>query len=108
MASMSHNLLLFCLYEPYLVSSVYSANDVPINVPINVTKHFSFLDFSLTNNSRLVHDLKLLGNAKFSNEKGSLQIPNESQETDIRHQAVDLPLSLYLMNSLLEGQDLGL
>ncbi|CAJ2652365.1 unnamed protein product [Trifolium pratense] len=85
MASMSHILLLFCFFNlrTYLVSSVYSASDVPINV----TKHFSFLDFSFTNNSRLVHDLKLLGNAKFSNEKGSLQIPNESQETDIRHQA---------------------
>jgi hypothetical protein len=86
MASMSHILLLFCFFNlrTHLVSSsAYSASDVPINV----TKHFSFLDFSLTNNSRLVHDLKLLGNAKFSNEKGSLQIPNESQETDIRHQA---------------------
>lgn len=31
--------------------------------------------------------MKLLGSAKFSDEKGSLQIPNESEETDIRHQA---------------------
>jgi len=31
--------------------------------------------------------VKLLGSAKFSDEKGSLQIPNESEETDIRHQA---------------------
>ncbi|KAE9605980.1 hypothetical protein Lalb_Chr10g0103051 [Lupinus albus] len=71
--------------NPYQVA-VCSASDFPN--PINVTKHFSFPDFSFTNNPRLVHDVKLLGSAKFSNEKGTLQIPNESQDTDIRHQAV--------------------
>ncbi|KAF1889447.1 hypothetical protein Lal_00024773 [Lupinus albus] len=70
--------------NPYQVA-VCSASDFPN--PINVTKHFSFPDFSFTNNPRLVHDVKLLGSAKFSNEKGTLQIPNESQDTDIRHQA---------------------
>lgn len=67
---------------PYPVA-VCSSSDVQINV----TKHFSFPDFSFSNNPRLVHDVKLLGSANFSNEKGALQIPNESQDTDIRHQA---------------------
>ncbi|CAL5189582.1 unnamed protein product [Lathyrus oleraceus] len=79
MASISYFLLIFSFF----FNLVSSSSDVPINV----TKHFSFKDFTFTNNSRLVHDLKLLGSAKFSNEKGSLQIPNESQETGIRHQA---------------------
>ncbi|CAK8537739.1 unnamed protein product [Lathyrus sativus] len=79
MASISHFLLIFTSF----LNLAFSSSEVPINV----TKHFSFKDFSFTNNSRLVHDLKLLGSAKFSNEKGSLQIPNESQETGIRHQA---------------------
>ncbi|XP_027331977.1 probable L-type lectin-domain containing receptor kinase S.7 [Abrus precatorius] len=88
MASMCNIFLIFCLFNllasigPYPFV-VHSASDVPINV----TKHFHFLDFSFINNPRIVHDVKLLGSAKFSNEKGALQIPNESQETDIRHQA---------------------
>ncbi|KAK4277667.1 hypothetical protein QN277_015628 [Acacia crassicarpa] len=52
---------------------------------INVTKHFYFSDFTISNNSRILHDLKLLGSAKFSEENGALQIPDQS--SDIRHQA---------------------
>lgn len=55
--------------------------------PINVTKYITFPDFSLLNNPRIVHDVKLLGSAKFSNSKGALQIPDESQAVDLRHQA---------------------
>lgn len=80
MASISYILLL-------LIFSFFNLVHSSSNASINVTKHFSFHDFSFTNNSRLVHDVKLLGSAKFSDEKGSLQIPNESEETDIRHQA---------------------
>ncbi|KAG5052706.1 hypothetical protein AAZX31_02G207800 [Glycine max] len=83
MASLSNILLMFCLLNLLAFPvSVHSAGEVPINV----TKHFSFYNFSFSNNPRLVHDMKLLGSAKFSNEKGALQIPNESEE-DIRHQA---------------------
>ncbi|XP_061339167.1 L-type lectin-domain containing receptor kinase VIII.1-like [Gastrolobium bilobum] len=88
MAFLCYIFLIFCLFDilasigPYPVA-ICSASDVPINV----TKHFYFPDFSLRNNPRLVHDVKLLGSSKFSNEKGALQIPNESQDTDIRHQA---------------------
>ena len=83
MASLSNILLMFCLLNLLAFPvSVHSAGEVPINV----TKHFSFYNFSFSNNPRLVHDVKLLGSAKFSNEKGALQIPNESEE-DIRHQA---------------------
>lgn len=78
MASITFFILIF-----YFFNLVFSSSQVPINV----TKHFSFKDFTFTNNSRLVHDVKLLGSARFSDEKGSLQIPNESQETGIRHQA---------------------
>ncbi|KAL5102461.1 hypothetical protein RYX36_006788 [Vicia faba] len=73
----------FLLIFSFFFNLVFSSSEVPINV----TKHFSFKDFTFTKNSRLVHDVKLLGSARFSNEKGSLQIPNESQETGIRHQA---------------------
>ncbi|MED6161132.1 hypothetical protein PIB30_057839 [Stylosanthes scabra] len=58
-----------------------------IDAPINVTKHFFFPNFNLNNNPRLVHDLKLLESAKFSNQNGAIQIPIQSQDTDIRHQA---------------------
>ncbi|RDX97388.1 putative L-type lectin-domain containing receptor kinase S.7, partial [Mucuna pruriens] len=74
-------LILLCLFNLNL--GVDSGSDVSINV----TKQFYFPDFRFSNNPRLVHDVKLLGSAKFSNEKGALQIPNESQDTDIRHQA---------------------
>ncbi|TKY56410.1 L-type lectin-domain containing receptor kinase S.7 [Spatholobus suberectus] len=74
---------------------VHSASDVPNSV----TKNFYFPDFSFSNNPRLVHDVKILGSAKFSNEKGALQIPIESQDTDIRHQAVASLSSLSLMSS---------
>lgn len=88
MAPLSNVFLIFCLFNLLASNesnsiSVHSASDVPINV----TKHFYFPDFSFSNNPRLVHDVKLLGSAKFSNEKGALQIPNESQDIDIRHQA---------------------
>ncbi|KAK7301017.1 hypothetical protein RJT34_11872 [Clitoria ternatea] len=88
MASLCNILLILCLINllasigPYPVA-VNSASDVPINV----TKHFYFPTFSLNNNPRLVHDVKLIGSAKFSDEKGAIQIPNESQDADIRHQA---------------------
>ncbi|KAM7267437.1 hypothetical protein ACFE04_009603 [Oxalis oulophora] len=53
---------------------------------INVTKHLSFPDFSLQN-PRLHHDVKLLGSAKFSDKKSCIQIPDESQSLDLKHQA---------------------
>lgn len=55
---------------------------------INVTKHLSFPNFSSANNSRIVQDIKLLGSAKLSNTKPfPLQIPDESQASDLKHQA---------------------
>ncbi|KAH7538348.1 hypothetical protein FEM48_Zijuj03G0190000 [Ziziphus jujuba var. spinosa] len=54
--------------------------------PINVTKHIFFPDFSF-NNPRILDDVKLLGSAIFSKSNASLQIPDESQATDLRHQA---------------------
>lgn len=53
---------------------------------VNVSKHLSFPDFS-SNNPRLYLDVKLLGSAKFSDEKGALQIPDASLADDLRHQA---------------------
>ncbi|KAK7275931.1 hypothetical protein RIF29_17058 [Crotalaria pallida] len=91
-ASMESSHYFFCIvFLINLLASIILPCQVAVcsatDVPINVTKHFSFPDFSLSNNPRLVHDVKLLGSAKFSNEKGALQIPNESQDTGIRHQA---------------------
>ena len=65
-------------------------NKKPNNGPATkVTKHLSFLDFSSLNNPRIVEDIKLLGSAKFSssNTGGALQIPDESQAFDLKHQA---------------------
>ncbi|XP_020205854.1 L-type lectin-domain containing receptor kinase VIII.2 [Cajanus cajan] len=88
MASLCKILLICCLLN--LLASIWP-HPVPVHsasdVPINVTKHFYFPNFSFSNNPRLVHDVKLLGSARFSNEKGALQIPNESHDIDIRHQA---------------------
>ncbi|RVW41307.1 putative L-type lectin-domain containing receptor kinase S.7 [Vitis vinifera] len=43
-------------------------------------------DFSSSNPS-VYQDVKLLGSAKFSDDKASLQIPDASQAVDLRHQA---------------------
>ncbi|OIW16532.1 hypothetical protein TanjilG_32203 [Lupinus angustifolius] len=64
--------------------AVCSTRNVPN--PINVTKHFSFPDFNLTNNPLLVHSIRLIGNAKFSTKKGALQFSNEAKGKDIKHQ----------------------
>ncbi|XP_022738562.1 L-type lectin-domain containing receptor kinase VIII.2-like [Durio zibethinus] len=53
---------------------------------INVTKHISFTHFSL-DDPRVTSDVKLLGSAKLSMEKGAVQIPDESDAFDLRHLA---------------------
>ncbi|KAJ6760426.1 L-TYPE LECTIN-DOMAIN CONTAINING RECEPTOR KINASE VIII.2-LIKE [Salix purpurea] len=53
---------------------------------VNVTKHLFFSDFRL-DNPKIVNEVKLLGSARFSDEKGAIQIPDESQLSDLRHQA---------------------
>lgn len=79
--------IVLALREEYLVF-VDSAGDKKLDGPvINVTKHLSFSDFSFNSNPRIAHDVRLLGSAIFSNEKGALQIPDESQAVDMRHQA---------------------
>ncbi|KAJ6874501.1 L-type lectin-domain containing receptor kinase VIII.1-like [Populus alba x Populus x berolinensis] len=52
---------------------------------VTVTKHLFFSDFRL-DDPKIVHEVKLLGSARFSDEKGAIQIPEESQ-LDLRHQA---------------------
>lgn len=52
---------------------------------VTVTKHLFFSDFRL-DDPKIVHEVKLLGGARFSDEKGAIQIPDESQ-LDLRHQA---------------------
>lgn len=73
---------------PLLVeSSSAEANKQNINGPvIKVTKHLFFSDFKL-DDPKIVHDVKLLGSAKLSDEKGAIQIPDESKASDLRHQA---------------------
>ncbi|CAK7324282.1 unnamed protein product [Dovyalis caffra] len=53
---------------------------------IAVTKHLSFSDFR-PDDPKIVHEVKLLGSAKLSDEKGAIQIPDESHLSDLRHQA---------------------
>uniref|UniRef100_A0A5B7C2V8 Putative Concanavalin A-like lectin protein kinase family protein n=1 Tax=Davidia involucrata TaxID=16924 RepID=A0A5B7C2V8_DAVIN len=78
--------LILVIGTPMLVETAHIKRlDGPV---INVTKHLSFPDFSSNNNARLNHDVKLLGSAIFSNEKGCLQIPDDvSQKVDLRHLA---------------------
>ncbi|XVF53268.1 hypothetical protein PTKIN_Ptkin05aG0085700 [Pterospermum kingtungense] len=67
-----------------LVHSTSSATSTgPV---INVTKHISFTNFSLDDH-RVMSDMKLLGSTKFSMEKSAVQIPDESDAFDLRHQA---------------------
>lgn len=54
---------------------------------VNVTKSIWFMDFGTSGNPRVEHDVRLLGSAKFSEEKRSIQIPDDSDSDDIRHQA---------------------
>ncbi|KAJ6687424.1 L-TYPE LECTIN-DOMAIN CONTAINING RECEPTOR KINASE VIII.2-LIKE [Salix koriyanagi] len=53
---------------------------------VNVTKHLFFSDFRL-DDPKTLNEVKLLGSARFSDEKGAIQIPDESQLSDLRHQA---------------------
>lgn len=78
-----------CLYYCFflLVSIEVFSILVDSSPEIRARKHIFFPDFSLHNNSRILHDLKLLGSAKLSNEKGVIQIPHDSQATDLRHHA---------------------
>ncbi|KAL9437104.1 hypothetical protein AB3S75_023026 [Citrus x aurantiifolia] len=78
-----------CLYYCFflLVSIEVFSILVDSSPEISARKHVFFPDFSLHNNSKILHDLKLLGSAKLSNEKGVIQIPDDSQATDLRHQA---------------------
>ncbi|XP_028806614.1 L-type lectin-domain containing receptor kinase VIII.1-like [Neltuma alba] len=76
-------IFLFCVFT--LLASIGEHQVIAFSSAINVTKQFHFPDFSASNNSRILHDVKLLGSAKFSEEKGALQIPDDS--SDIRHRA---------------------
>ncbi|KAA8540113.1 hypothetical protein F0562_026805 [Nyssa sinensis] len=82
-----------------LIILVETADNKRFSGPvINVTKHLSFPDFS-SNNGRISQDVKLLGSAIFSNEKGCVQIPDVSQQVDLRYLAgraiYSSPIRLY-------------
>lgn len=72
----------------YLLSVHISATETTPNSgpAINVTKHISFPNFSLEN-PRIVHEIKLLGSAKFLNQNGAVQIPDETHVSDLRYLA---------------------
>ncbi|TKY53270.1 L-type lectin-domain containing receptor kinase S.7 [Spatholobus suberectus] len=92
MASLRNIFLIFCLFIPLASLWPYPVAVHPASdVPTNVTKRFFFPDYNISNNPRLVYDVKLLGSARFSHEKGVLQIPSESQDTNIRYQAGPWP-----------------
>ncbi|KNA06417.1 hypothetical protein SOVF_181320 [Spinacia oleracea] len=52
-----------------------------------MTKSLSFSEFSTSINPKIEHDVKLLGSAKFSSDRRSIQIPDISESDDLRHQA---------------------
>ncbi|XP_050252346.1 L-type lectin-domain containing receptor kinase VIII.2-like [Quercus robur] len=84
-----HSLWLLCLFIiiPVFVDSASHDKELSLGPVINVTKHLSFLDFNFNKDPRVFHDVRLLGSAKFSNEKGALQIPDESKAVDLKDQA---------------------
>ncbi|XP_052186232.1 L-type lectin-domain containing receptor kinase VIII.2-like [Diospyros lotus] len=59
----------------------------PNGPEINVTKQLYFPEMKPSNYGRIHDDIKLLGSAIFSDEKGCIQIPDVSQKLDIRHLA---------------------
>ncbi|KAK9724160.1 hypothetical protein RND81_05G052800 [Saponaria officinalis] len=54
---------------------------------ISVNKVISFPEFSISVDPRIEHDVRLLGSAKLSENKRSIQIPDTTATDDIRHQA---------------------
>ena len=84
-----HSSWLLCLFIviPVFVDSASHDKELSLGPVINVTKHLSFLDFNFNKDPRIFHDVRLLGSAKFSNEKGALQIPDESKAVDLKDQA---------------------
>ncbi|KAJ9174367.1 hypothetical protein P3X46_017395 [Hevea brasiliensis] len=71
---------------PSLVEASSAGARRQIGPLINVTKHLSFPYFRLYEPG-IINEIKLLGSAKLSYENGAIQIPDESQVTDLRHQA---------------------
>ncbi|KAJ4835639.1 hypothetical protein Tsubulata_015312 [Turnera subulata] len=68
-----------------LVESTSTHEKKQIDGPVvNVTKHISFPQFRL-DDPKIIHEVKLLGSAILS--KDAIQIPDESQASDLRHQA---------------------
>ena len=84
-----HSSWLLCLFIviPVFVDSASHDKELSLGPVINVTKHLSFLDFNFNKDPRIFHDVRFLGSAKFSNEKGALQIPDESKAVDLKDQA---------------------
>ena len=79
--------ILLAIIEEHLFVDSASDKELNLGPVINITKHLSFPNFSFNNYPRISNDVRLLGSAKFSNEKGTLQIPDESQSIDLKHQA---------------------
>ncbi|KAK9994938.1 hypothetical protein SO802_024641 [Lithocarpus litseifolius] len=84
-----HSSWLLCLFIviPVFVDSASHDKKLSLGPVINVTKHLSFLDFNFNKDPRIFHDVRLLGSAKISNEKGAVQIPDESKAVDLKDQA---------------------
>lgn len=73
--------------HPYSVIADSKSSYGPV---INVTKHLSFPDFSpfsFKNSLRFSPDVTLLGSVIISNEKRCIQIPNNHQQSDLKHLA---------------------
>lgn len=92
----------YLLFLTEQLTPVHSGSDKKPNFgpATKVTKHLSFPNFNSFNNPRILDDIKLLGSAKFSSSKsGAVQIPDESQASDLKHQAgkaiFSSPIRLY-------------
>ncbi|KAK8686474.1 hypothetical protein V6N13_125499 [Hibiscus sabdariffa] len=79
----SSSLHLLALLHLLVLVTSSSTTSGPV---INVTKNISFAHFSL-DDPRVISEVKFLGSAKLSMDKGVIQIPDESVAFDLRHQA---------------------
>lgn len=77
--------LAFLLLEhPIQAASSEKVKHLQEPLIINVTKQLYFPNFSLANPT-ILHEIKLLGSAKFATEKSTVEIPNEFEALDLRH-----------------------
>lgn len=86
MARFSHFSFWVLMISLYLLVLAGSPASGEGKISTKVRKQFSFPNFSVDNDPRTIHDVKLLGSAMFSNQNAAVRIPDDDT-LDLRHQA---------------------